>query len=180
MKLQAMIMVLATCACLADPMEDRARFLMESNGVDPSVTLWAFTAPLDGSSARTGFRCESTNGWTLADVLAVDTNSATFAAWLLTRPEADDAAEIDSLEADLTNAVFQAFTILPPYSANAQANYKTLLRSQMNTARADVDAATTVSDVKTAQKKVNLLQQIINIVRELKGIKPSWALGDVE
>lgn len=89
-------------------------------------------------------------------------------------------AEIASLESDLTNAVAVAFGVMPPYAAGVQANYKTILRNQMKQARLDVENATTLPQLKAAQRTLNQRQEIINLVRELRAVKPDWRLSELQ
>lgn len=92
---------------------------------------------------------------------------------------AAQSAEIDSLQSDLVTAINDAFGVMPPYSATVAANYRTILRNQMRQARADVEAATTLAQLRDAQKALNQRQQIINIVREIEALDGSWTIGDV-
>jgi hypothetical protein len=105
-----------------------------------------------------------------------DISAEDLAAW---RDARDFVPEIASLESDLTNAIATAFGVMPPYSAGVQANYKTILRNQMRQARADVEAATTLAELRAAQKTLNQRQEIINIVRELMALKHDWTISEI-
>ena len=123
---------------------------------------------------------------TSAEAVGIDTNDAAFISWYAARKAAQDApsialaAEVASLESDLTNAVFVAFGVMPPYSKNVQATYRASLRTQMAQARGDLDAATTAGGIKAAQNKLNQRQHIINLIRELMALDPAWDLSDLQ
>jgi len=150
------------------------------------LNLWRQASGESNATATVdGDRVVAINGSTALADEAMSIAGSDVAAYMLALVAAQDApaiataAEITSLESDLTNAVKVAFGVMPPYSAGVQANYKTTLRNQMRKARADVEAATTLAELRAAQKTLNQRQEIINIVRELRAIKSDWTLSEI-
>ena len=175
MQIKIIVAMLAiTSAAQAQNIRERFAVWRESNP-QTSATLYS-----DGDTLAEIHVNGSRSAGAEAAVLAV--TDAQVTAWQAAQdaPALALAAEITSLESDLTNAVFVAFGVMPPYSANVQANYRATLRTQMQQARAEIAAATTLAQLRTATNTLNQRQGIINIVRELRALKPDWSLSELE
>ena len=178
--MRMIVCFLLMCATVCASDYNRCLFVMEQAGIDHNSVEWAMIdANADGIPESWWVDSPDAPLWSV--VVSVDTSSVEFVEWLAQRnqPAADLAAEVASLESDLTNAVNVAFGVMPPYSENVQGNYRTLLRNQMKQARADVAAATSLADLRAAQETLNQRQQIINLIREILALKPDWTLGDL-
>lgn len=139
----------------------------------PSIGGWWF----DGGDIHTAAGIVAT----AADVAAI-TNRADILALVAAQdaPALALAAEVASLESDLTNVVQQALGVMPPYSPAMQTNYRTIMRNQMKQARAGVKGAADLDAVKREQEKLNDRQHILNLIRELKALDPNWDLSNLQ
>ena len=91
------------------------------------------------------------------------------------------AAEVASLEIDLVAAVSNVFSVTPPYNPNVVSNHRTILRRQMKALRVIAnDAGNTDAERLEAHADLTGRQEIINLVREIERLDPSWSIGDVE
>jgi len=167
--------VLASATVLADDAVDRVLAWKHANGLHDTFVSFR-TWSDDGRLIRvTGFeRLGYTNVATEANAIS----PSALDAWLAERDALDP--EVASLQSDLTNAVAQAFGVMPPYEPGVQSNYRTILRRQMKSARAGVDSASSIDELKAAQRTLNQRQYILNLIRELRVADPDWTLGSVQ
>ena len=173
MKRTALVFLVISSACHAGDLQLAALEILAGQPTGPDLCF------VDNNSdgVRDGVHGSSV---TLTEVNAITNRADVIAAAAAhDAPAIALAAEVASLESDLTNAVNVAFGVMPPYSANVQATYRATLRTQMAQARVDLDAATDATEIKAAQKTLNQRQYIINLIRELQALKSDWALSDL-
>ena len=168
-------MMFSTLATLGGTMEDAALEILTGRPTGPDNCF----IDGNGDGIRDGVYG---SGFTIQDVNAI-TNRADVLALVAAQdaPAIAVAAEVASLEIDLVAAVSNVFTVTPPYNANVVANHRAFLRRQMKALRVIAnDAGNTDAERLEAQADLAGRQEIINLVREIERLDPSWSIGDVE
>tara|TARA_R110000868_G_C10855471_1_gene761089 strand:+ start:816 stop:1247 length:432 start_codon:yes stop_codon:yes gene_type:complete len=142
--------------------------MMEGEGIDTTTTEWHFSAR-DG--AIYSFFCDSTNNFTLADVLSVDTNSAAFVAWRASRPDVLLAAELQQLSASLDALVFLEFGEHIDGTDEQLARISAVVVSSLESNRIEYAKAETLAELKAAGTRINNLRSIISLQAKIVSLR---------
>lgn len=172
MKTAALLILVSACVAHADFSYNRVRYWYHLQGVTNDTSGVVV-------SAAGGVESGHNSAWgakpTVQDLSGIDESTAW--QWAIGR---DKPTAVSDAEARLKVAVGKLFPqVTWPVSNTTASTYKTALKNMAQECRDEIDAAETWTDAKVWQRKLNLIQQVVNLVRELEALDPSWSLGDV-